>query len=487
MRDPDEETDFQSIEDFFADNKLMRGWKFILEDCEEDEYTGACEIADTSDKGFKVGTTRIRVEGSDLAGNKNACLLSVHVIDTEPPSFPGLSALDETLTLHLSETSCSASAEFAFTAYAERGNNVVAADNCDKSVEIVKQITRDGVVVYDSRQDMTGPPQPSLVGPGEYKMIFTAIDDYSSAVGVFRSGHAALDLTPRNSTFSVSLVLEDKSPPHTIVGCPRSTVVKIKPEHERAIVQWKLPHAVDNCEGSLPPVEQSEPQKYPGMHFPVGVNTVNYAFTDAAGNRAVKECVFTVEIKRRGDPVRVDCPGDVSVSAVPDAAFGVAFWPAPVAAEGLTELAASHISYPQGVESGIAFPFGVTTVLVQANGTETDGTVNASDECKFSVTVTDNQRPVLDGQRYRCLNESSLDVPPFGLCDGLELNVARHPNFATSHKYDILGAANVADRGCCTSEEHVEHECVPVAGPHVTYGNTAPDYSPPKYCKPKIR
>jgi hypothetical protein len=294
MRDPDEETDFQSIEDFFGDNKLMRGWKFILEDCEEDEYTGACEIADTSDKRFKVGTTRIRVEGSDLAGNKNACLLSVHVIDTEPPSFPGLSALDETLTLRLLETSCSASAEFAFTAYAERGNNVVAADNCDKSVEIVKQITRDGLVIYDSRQDMTGPPELSLMGPGEYTMIFTAIDDYSSAVGVFRRGHAALDLTPRNATFSVSLVLEDKSPPHTIVGCPSSTEVKIKPYHDHAIAKWKLPHAVDSCEGSLPPVEQSEPQKHPGMRFPVGVNTVTYAFTDKAGNRMVKECGFTV-------------------------------------------------------------------------------------------------------------------------------------------------------------------------------------------------
>jgi hypothetical protein len=487
MHNPDDETDFQSLEDAFGDNKLMRAWKFILEDCVEDEYTGTCEIADTADKRFKVGTTRVRVEGSDLAGNINACLLSVHVMDTEPPSLVKGSALDEKLTLHLPDTACSVSADFAFTAYAERGNAVVATDNCDPHVEIVKQITRDGLVVYDSRQDRSGPsPSSAVIGPGEYKMIFTAIDDYSSAVGVFHPGRSELDVTPRNATFSVDLVLEDKSPPHTIVDCPRSTTVMMKANHTSAIVQWKLPHALDNCEGSLPPVEQSEPQKHPGMHLPVGAHTVTYAFMDAAGNRMADECEFVVDIKQHEDPVSVECPGDVSVSAVADAAFGIVFWPAAVATEGSKVLGASHVSYPQGVESGIAFPYGVTTVLVLANGTG-KGVQSASDECTFSVTVTDNQRPVLDGQRYRCLNESSADVRPFGICDGLELNVARHQGFATSHKYDILGAERASNRDCCTSEENVEHECVPVAGPHVTYGSAGPRYSPPRYCKPKAR
>jgi len=486
MRNPDDETDFQSLEDFFGDNKLMRSWKFVLEDCVEDKDTETCEIADTSDKRFKVGTTRVRVEGSDLAGNKNACLLSIHVVDTESPTFgPGLSALDEKLTTHLSDSACSASAEFAFTEYEQRGNSVVATDNCDKSVEIVKQIMQDGRVIYDSRHDMLG-RHSALLGPGKYEMVFTAIDDYSSAVGVFHAGRAELDVSPRNASFSVGLSLEDKSPPHTIVDCPRSTTVTIKPHHTAAIVQWKLPHALDNCEGALPPIEQSEPQKHPGMHFPVGVHTVTYAFMDAAGNRMASECEFVVHIKPKADPVAVDCPGDVSVSAVPDAAFGLVFWPAPVAAEGSKVLGASHVSYPQGLESGIAFPYGTTTVLVLANGTR-EGEETASDECTFSVTVTDNQRPMLDGQRYRCLDESSLDVRPFGICDGMELNVSRHGGFATSHKYDVIGATRVPPRGCCTSEDNVEHECVPVAGPHVTYGNMASHYSPPKYCKPKTR
>jgi hypothetical protein len=487
MRNPDDETDFQSLEDFFGDNKLMRAWKYILEDCEEDEYTRTCEIADTSEKRFQVGTTRIRVEGSDMAGNTNACLLSVHVVDNEPPSFePGLSAVDEKLTLHLPDTSCNVSAEFAFTAYEERGNAVVATDNCDQSVEIVRQITRDGLVVYDSRKDTAWPLGiTALIGPGEYKMIFTAIDDYSIAKGVFHAGHAGLvDITALNATFSVHLFLEDKSPPHAIVDCPRGTTVTMKANHSQAIVEWELPHALDNCEGSLP-LEQSQPQKYSGMHLPVGAHTVTYAFTDAAGNRMADECEFVVHIKKHGDPVNLECPGDVSVSAVAHAGFGVVFWPAPVATEGPMVLGASHISYPQGVESGTAFPFGVTTVLVLANGTEAEHVVRGSDECTFTVTVTDNQRPELDGQKYRCLNESSLDARPFALCDGLDLSVARHQGFATSHRYDIMGAAIVAPRGCCTSEDNVEHECVSVSGPHVTYGNTPPDYSAPKYCTPK--
>jgi hypothetical protein len=303
---------------------------------------------------------------------------------------------------------------------------------------------------------------------------------------VFHAGRVELDVTPRNTTFSVDLVIEDKSPPHTIVDCPRSTTVVMKANRTSAIVQWTPPHALDNCGGSLPAVEQSKPQKHPGMHLPVGAHTVTYAFMDAAGNRMANECEFVVHIKQHADPVAVECPGDVSVSAVADAAFGVVFWPAPVATEGSTVLGASHVSYPQGVASGIAFPYGTTTVIASANGTE-KGVQSSSDECTFSITVTDNQRPVLDGQRYRCLNESSLDVPPFGICDGLELNVARHQGFVSSHKYDILGATKMPPRGCCTSEENVEHACVSVAGPHVTYGNMAPDYSPPKYCKPRSR
>ena len=145
---------------------------------------------------------------------------------------------------------CSASAEFAFTEYEQRGNSVVATDNCDKSVEIVKQIMQDGRVIYDSRHDMLG-RHSALLGPGKYEMVFTAIDDYSSAVGVFHAGRVELDVSPRNASFSVGLSLEDKSPPHTIVDCPRSTTVTIKAHHTAAIVQWKLPHALDNCEGAL--------------------------------------------------------------------------------------------------------------------------------------------------------------------------------------------------------------------------------------------
>merc|ERR1719387_2300972 len=121
----------------------------------------------------------------------------------------------------------------------------------------------------------------------------------------------------------------------------------MKANHSQAIVEWELPHALDNCEGSLP-LEQSQPQKYSGMHLPVGAHTVTYAFTDAAGNRMADECEFVVHIKKHGDPVNLECPGDVSVSAVAHAGFGVVFWPAPVATEGPMVLGASHISYPQG-------------------------------------------------------------------------------------------------------------------------------------------
>merc|ERR1719453_47262 len=121
----------------------------------------------------------------------------------------------------------------------------------------------------------------------------------------------------------------------------------MRANHTSAIVEWELPHALDNCEGSLAPVEQSEPQKYPGMHLPVGVHTVTYAFLDAVGNRMTQECEFTVHIKEHVAPVSVDCPADVTVSAVPDAAFGVAFWTAPVATEATIRLPASHITYPQ--------------------------------------------------------------------------------------------------------------------------------------------
>jgi hypothetical protein len=78
--------DDEDIEEFFADNVIMKEWRYFLNDC--DSQKADCELInpDVNHHQYPVGRTQIRVEGYDLAGNMNKCLRTVYIMDKQARS-----------------------------------------------------------------------------------------------------------------------------------------------------------------------------------------------------------------------------------------------------------------------------------------------------------------------------------------------------------------------------------------------------------------
>jgi len=486
--------DDEDIEEFFGDNVIMKEWKYFLNDC--DDQKAECELInpDVNHHQYPVGKTEVRIEGYDLAGNMNKCLRTVYIMDRQPPTFKEPEVdLNQKLELHFPEDSCTVHGETPFTEYEEQAgfHPSEATDNCDTDVEVVRKLyDQKGNVVYDS-SDETYAKFPGLSGPGQWRLCYVAVDDYSANLeGIHSFGREP----PENSRqmnkaeHCVDLTLSDITPPYDFAGCPEDIYIEIDAHLNSTTVDWTLPTiSGDNCEGhgTVPDaMEQSDPPKYPGMKFDVGSHVVNYAVEDAFANVLEdSECSFTVEVKQKAHPVSLTCPADVIMTTLEDASFAIVTWETPIATQGDKILDQSHIVYPQGVKPGMPFPFGTTTILVHADGEITGERVDEHlmfDECVFNVTIKDPQRPEVDGRLYRCKedqNDQSKYAPPFRVCGGPDISWLPHPEYIHTHGYDIIGIHDTSLE-CCTSEEGLEHECAKVTTPV--------DVEPlVKYCKPK--
>jgi len=467
----------ETIEEFFGDNVLMKEFKYYLEDC----ASGSCTYnelidPDISTHRFQVGASKVKVEGYDLAGNKNHCFRTVYIHDQEPPEFENPDAdVDGSITITLSEDTCDVDAGKPFADYEALGFVSSANDNCDADVEIVKKIfDGSGTCVYDSSKNTVSMTLP--LGPGTYHMTYDAIDDHAQSLDFGEAGKATFTTT----THTVTLTLVDETPPFNFTGCPTETITVIIEAHEEeGQADWTPPTVTaDNCgeEAEAYAEEQSVPQKYPGMMLPVGSQMVKYAFKDKYGNTMSEECTFEVHIIQKAHPVEVICPPDVSVPTVENARAGVVLFEPPVATQGGEKLPDSQIHFLQGVRSGMMFNFGITTITVNATGLVTGTRVDEHlqyDECSFTITVTDPFDPKVDGRPYRCKTADSPDVLPYKVCEGPEVTARLHETYLDTFGYDTLGVIEKTGLSCCASEDDTLHECVPVPGSSMN-----------KYCHP---
>jgi len=466
----------KDIAEFFGDNVMMKNFKYYLEEC----TSGMCEDnelidPDISMHRFQVGKSHVKVEGYDLAGNVDHCYRTVYVYDSEDPVFSNPDTdVDGVITAVLSEDACEVEAGAPFASYEALGFDSSATDNCDNEVDIVKKVyDESGTCVYDSSKDTVTMTLP--LGPGTYHMTYEAIDDHQQSLDL-----PDATVTMRTTTHTVTLHLTDETPPYNFTGCPTEPItVIIEPHETEGQVDWTPPTVTGDACGNVGEAyaeEQSAPQKYPGMMMEVGSHMVRYAFKDVYGNTMEEECMFEVHVVQKAHPVTVVCPDDVTVPTVENARAGVVTWVDPVATQGENTLDATHIAYPQGVSSGMMFPFGVTTVTVNATGAVTGTRVDEHlqfDECTFQVTVTDPFDPKVDGREYRCKNPESTDVKPYRICDGPDLSVHLHQTYLSTFGYDTIGVLPKASLSCCESEDDTLHECVEVPGS-----------SKNKYCKP---
>jgi len=471
--------DDEDIEEFFGDNVIMKEWKYFKEGCHK---PAQCELIDPdiNHHEFPVGKSVIRVEGIDIAGNMNDCHRTVYILDKQDPKFVVPSKeVDSAIEIDFPEDSCKISGDKPFIEYEEvNGFIAEATDNCDREVTIVKKLQNStGDIVYDSSTDSEF---PDLKGPSTYTLIYEAVDDYS--VSLFNDAPDAVKTHLKKTVVhEATLTLNDIQPPFDFESCPPDFPVEIDPHETETEVFWSPPTITgDNCDefGTIPEAEeQSKPDpKYPGMTLAVGAHPVKYAFRDASGNLLDKECRFTITVVQRAHPVTITCPENVTTPTLLHADFGLPEWIPAVAMQGPNQLDASHISYPQGVEVGMPFPFGTTVITVRADGEITGTRIGEElmfDECTFTVTVTDPQIPKIDGRMYRCKGKSNVYVStaymikhqaaPYEVCNGVALDWLPHDTYTATHGYDVL-ATTTRDMVCCKSEDNVDHSCQPVPG-----------------------
>ncbi|MCG3148821.1 MAG: hypothetical protein PCFJNLEI_02270 [Verrucomicrobiae bacterium] len=139
------------------------------------------------------------------------------------------------------------------------------------------------------------------------------------------------------------------------------------------------PTATDACAGAIT-ATTSDPTNYTAR----GTHTVNWVYTDLAGNTATQQQSVVID---RPTPPAIQCPANITTGTSPGQCGAVVFFNTPVTTPNC---ASAVITQLAGLPSGALFPVGVTTNTFQV----TDLDANVA-QCSFTVTVAETQPPVL--------------------------------------------------------------------------------------------
>ncbi len=209
-------------------------------------------------------------------------------------------------------------------------------------------------VVSPTVAQTSGLPSGSTFPVGSTVNTFTATDP---------SGNVA------TCTFTVT-VTDNENPVPSVGVLPTMT--------DECSVTLTAPTATDNC--GTPTVSTLDPTSYSAE----GTYTVNWVYTDAAGNTAAQ--TQTVIIDDVTAPLIAGCPSNITLTANNAGCTGITSWTSPTATDncaGSPTVTASHTQ-------AFAFPVGTTTVTY----TFDDGNGNTS-ACTFDVTVTNDAAATL--------------------------------------------------------------------------------------------
>ncbi len=283
---------------------------------------------------FPVGTTTETYEVTDASGNQVSCSFTITVTDEQDPEI----ACPEDITVSNDPDDCEAIVNFDLP---------VVNDNCD-----------DGLTPVQTAGPASGSAFP---------------------VGTTTISFEATDLAGNTASCSFEITVEDTELPE--ITCPADIVVDAASGDCEAEVNYTLPTATDNCPGVAINLTEGLAS---GSEFPIGITTVTYEAVDAAGN--VASCSFTVSVSEDVPP-EITCPDDIAVDNDPGACGAVVAYDAPVATDNCGDV---EVELTTGLESGVLFPVGVTTVTYTATDLSGNETT-----CSFSVTVNDNEEPVV--------------------------------------------------------------------------------------------
>jgi len=296
-----------------------------------DNCTSSIIPSSTSNPGslFPIGTTTVSYTAADEAGNTINYDFDITVEDQTAPTFTNL---PDDIIIAASGPNCEATVTWP---------NVNATDNCDSSVDVVRDI------------------------PGSTFSLGTTTIEYTATDDAGNQQIRSFDVT----------VVDEESP--VLTNCPNTITVTANNNCE-AIATWPSPTFTDSCDPGLS-ISRSHDS---GDEFPIGSTTVNIIATDDSGNEVI--CTFNVIVEDNTPPILANCPTDITI-ITGDNCGAIAEWIPPTATDNCN----SPITPSANFDSGDSFALGTTEVVYTASD-------DAGNEvtCSFNVTVVDQTAPV---------------------------------------------------------------------------------------------
>jgi len=322
-------------------------------------------ISDASGTTFNLGETIVEYTAVDGSGNSASCSFTVTVNDNENPiiSCPAdvtVNSVDENCSVEVNEIA-----------------PISISDNCESttvSYTLIGATTATGV------DDASG----NIFNVGVTTIEYTVIDG---------SGNTA------SCSFNVTVIGNDNENPS--ISCPADITVNNDAGDCSAVVTGIAPNSIsDNCGTPTVTFILSGATTGEGSYdasgttFNLGETMVEYTAVDGSGNSA--SCSFTVTVNDNESPL-ILCLADTSVFNNPGVCSAVVTGITPKVVSDNCELTVVTYTLSGATTgtgnndvSGTSFNLGVTTVEY----TVTDGD-GYEVSCAFTVTVTDNEKPVI--------------------------------------------------------------------------------------------
>lgn len=291
-----------------------------------------------SGSNFPLGSTVVKYNATDEAGNTSQCRFRVTVVEDLTPQMHCVNAV---------------------TAYASPENNVVRVTYDEPYITLKKDKL--------SMTRIRGIESGGLFPVGETEVVYEVTDASGSRL---------------NCSFTV--VVRDTVPP--VISKLPDVKVNAEPGEKYAVVTYELPKATD---AGKPLDVKLENGIASGSRFPAGVTVVKYSTTDAGGNKSYSSfnvSVIKTDVSGAPKPLSLTCPGDIEKANDRGRQGAVIKYSAPQYSGG-QEL---KLTQTGGLRSGEFFPFGVTTCTFMAS--DISGTTK---ECSFKVKVLDQDPPTL--------------------------------------------------------------------------------------------
>jgi hypothetical protein len=329
---------------------------------------------------FPVGTTTNTFVITDESGNTASCSFNVTVTDNEIPAID-CPVNDVALTSDGGTGDCQG--EYSW-------DIPIPMDNCGVTNYTVAYTNPDGTI--------DGPHIVFPYTPGNNANMAggAPVANRNFSKGITLVTYYIEDAAGNTNSCSFTVTVTDDEDP-TWVNCPQGEIFTISadPDCSNGVI-WSIPVADDNCAvTSL--TETSAGGPYHGNPLTPGTYNIEYTAADAAGNSAT--CSFTVVVDDDANPLLV-CQDDMTVDTDP----GVCSWTVPagalnplLAVDNCPGYTLTHSINGGAPANGVVPPntllgLGANTIAY----TLTDA-ANNTVTCSFTVTVIDNEAPVIAG------------------------------------------------------------------------------------------